>query len=46
MDKKQHVGFEATTSIHRTDFGIAPKAPEAILSDEVQLTIELDAAKQ
>jgi polyisoprenoid-binding protein YceI len=46
MDKKQHVGFEATTTIKRTDFGIASKAPEAILSDEVKLTIELDAAKQ
>ncbi|HEX4319930.1 MAG TPA: YceI family protein [Acidobacteriaceae bacterium] len=46
MDKKQHVGFEATTTIKRTDFDIAPKAPEAILSDEVKLTIELDAAKQ
>jgi hypothetical protein len=28
------------------DFGIGTKVPEAILSDAVQLTIELDAAKQ
>jgi polyisoprenoid-binding protein YceI len=46
MDKKPHAGFEATTTIHRLDFGIGAKVPEAILSDEVKLTIELDAAKQ
>lgn len=46
MDKKPHVGFEATTTIHRLDFGIGTNVPEAILSDEVKLTIELDAAKQ
>jgi polyisoprenoid-binding protein YceI len=46
MDKKPHVGFEAKTTIHRLDFGIGTKVPEAILSDAVQLTIELDAAKQ
>lgn len=46
MDKKPHVGFEATTTIHRLDFGIGAKVPDTILSDEVKLTIELDAAKQ
>jgi polyisoprenoid-binding protein YceI len=46
MDKKPHVGFEATTTIHRLDFGIGAKVPDTILSDAVQLTIELDAAKQ
>jgi polyisoprenoid-binding protein YceI len=46
MDKKPHAGFEATTTIHRLDFGIGAKTPEAILSDEVKLIIELDAAKQ
>jgi len=45
MDKKPHVGFAATTTIHRSDFGIG-KAPESILSDAVQLSIDLDAAKQ
>lgn len=45
MDKKPHVGFEATATIHRSDFGIG-SAPESILSDAVQLTLELDAAKQ
>ena len=46
MDHKPHVGFEATTTIKRTDFGIGTKFPEAILSDAVKLTIELDVVKQ
>lgn len=46
MDKKQHAGFSATTTIKRTDFGIGTSMPEAMISDEVKLTIELDVAKQ
>jgi polyisoprenoid-binding protein YceI len=46
MDKKPHVGFSATTKINRTDFGIGPKFPEAILGDEVKISIDLDVAKQ
>ena len=46
MDKKQHAGFSATTTISRTAFGIGAKMPPAVLGDEVQLTIEVDAAKQ
>ena len=46
MDKKQHAGFSATTTISRTAFGIASKFPSAVVGYEVQLTIELDAAKQ
>jgi len=46
MDKKQHAGFSATTTISRAAFGIASKMPSTVLSDEVQLNIELDAAKQ
>jgi polyisoprenoid-binding protein YceI len=46
MDKKPHEGFSATTTISRTAFGIAAKFPSAVLGDEVQLTIDLDAAKQ
>ena len=46
MDKKQHSGFSATTTISRTAFGIATKMPSAVLGDDVQLTIELDLAKQ
>lgn len=43
---KVHCGFSATATMHRTDFGIAPKMPAAMLGDDVKLTIEIDAAKQ
>jgi polyisoprenoid-binding protein YceI len=46
MDKKPHVGFSASTTIHRLDFGIGSTFPTAVVGDEVQLTIDLDAAKQ
>lgn len=46
MDKKPHVGFSATTTINRSDFGIGSKVPVAIVGDEVKLTIDLDASKQ
>jgi polyisoprenoid-binding protein YceI len=46
MDKKEHSGFSATTTIKRTDFGIGPKFPAAVVGDEVKLNIELDVAKQ
>jgi polyisoprenoid-binding protein YceI len=46
MDKKPHVGFEATTTVKRTDFGIAAGMPSAMVSDDVQLEIDLDFAKQ
>lgn len=46
MDKKQHEGFSATTTISRSAFGIAPGMPAAAVSDEVKLNIELDLAKQ
>lgn len=46
MGGKMHAGFSATTTLKRTDFGIAPKTPTAMLGDDVQLSIELDAVKQ
>jgi polyisoprenoid-binding protein YceI len=46
MDKKQHCGFSATTTLSRMDFGIGSKFPDAVVSDKVILTIELDFAKQ
>ena len=46
MDKKQHVGFSATTTIHRLDFGIGTTFPAAVVGEDVKVTIELDAAKQ
>jgi polyisoprenoid-binding protein YceI len=36
----RHIGFTATTAIKRTDFGVAPGLPTAMLSDKI--TIELD----
>jgi polyisoprenoid-binding protein YceI len=46
MDKKQHSGFSATTTVHRLDFGIGAGMPAAMLGDDVKITIELDVAKQ
>jgi polyisoprenoid-binding protein YceI len=46
MDKKQHAGFSATTTIKRSDFGIGSKFPAAMVGEEVKLNIELDVAKQ
>ncbi|BAV05134.1 Polyisoprenoid-binding protein YceI [Filimonas lacunae] len=37
MSKKTVAGFRFTGSFKRSDFGIAPGFPEAMLSDEVQL---------
>jgi polyisoprenoid-binding protein YceI len=46
MDKKPHVGFSATTTIHRLDFGLGATMPTAMIGDDVKVTIELDTAKQ
>ena len=46
MGGKMHAGFSATTTIDRTAFGIGAKTPAAMLGDEVQLSIELDAVQQ
>jgi polyisoprenoid-binding protein YceI len=46
MDHKPHSGFSASTSIDRTAFGIGSKVPEAVVSNSVQLNIDLDIAKQ
>jgi len=46
LDKKPHTGYSATTTISRTAFGIGTKFPDAVVSDTVKLTIELDAVKQ
>ena len=46
MDKKLHSGFSASTTINPTDFGIGSKFPDAVVSDKVTLTIDLDFAKQ
>jgi polyisoprenoid-binding protein YceI len=46
MNKKLHVGFSATTTVNREDFGIGAGMPTAMLGDDVKLTIELDFVKQ
>jgi polyisoprenoid-binding protein YceI len=46
MDKKPHSGFSGTTTISRTAFNIASKAPSAMIGDDIKLTIDLDVAKQ
>jgi polyisoprenoid-binding protein YceI len=50
MDKKSvHRGFTATTTINRQDFGLAfngtLSSGDAVLSDEVRIEIDIDAAK-
>jgi len=46
MDKKLHSGFEATTTISRTAFGIGSSFPSLLISDDVKLTIDLEIVKQ
>ncbi|MFP5230308.1 MAG: YceI family protein [Acidobacteriota bacterium] len=46
MGKKMHMGFEATTTVNREDFGIGAGMPAAMLGDDVKLTIDLDFVKQ
>jgi polyisoprenoid-binding protein YceI len=46
MDKKPHSGFSATTTVKRTDFGIATGYPSTVVGDDVALTIDLDVVKQ
>jgi polyisoprenoid-binding protein YceI len=46
MDKKLHSGFSGTTTVKRTDFGIATKYPASMVGDDVTLNIDLDVVKQ
>jgi len=46
MDQKPHTGFSASTTISRTAFDLGTKYPATMIGDEVQLTIDLDVAKQ
>ncbi|NVJ92315.1 MAG: polyisoprenoid-binding protein [Methylocystaceae bacterium] len=41
MTKKEHVGFSATTTIKRSDFGIKTFIPA--IGDEVKINIEIEA---
>ena len=46
MDKKPHVGFSASTTLHRSDFGVGATFPPGVVGEDVKITIELDVAKQ
>jgi polyisoprenoid-binding protein YceI len=46
MGKKLHMGFSATTTVHRLDFGIGAGMATAMLGDDVKITIDLDVVKQ
>lgn len=46
MDHKPHSGFSATTTLKRSDFDVGAKIPNAIVGDDIKLTIDLDLAKQ
>ena len=43
---KTHMGFSATTTLKRTDFGIGTKYPSTMIGDDVKLTIDLDLTRQ
>jgi len=45
MSKKDDAGFKLTGTINRTDFGIAPNAPNSMLSTEVIINANGEFAK-
>lgn len=50
MDKRPHRGFSATTTINRQDFGLnfggKLASGDAVLGDDVKLTLEVDGAQR
>lgn len=42
----KHMGFSATTTVDRTEFGVGAKTPNAMVSTDVKLEIEIDAVLQ
>lgn len=46
MSKKEVTGFRATGNIKRSDFGIGPKFPAAVLSEVVTITADGEFGKQ
>jgi polyisoprenoid-binding protein YceI len=42
VDGTRHAGFEATGELKRTDFGVAPGMPAAMLGDVIKLQIDLE----
>jgi len=45
MSKKEMTGFKVTGTFKRSDFGIAPSTPSAMVSDDVTLNADLEFAK-
>lgn len=45
MSQKETAGFRITGVIKRSDFGIAPSMPDAMISDEVQLVANTEFSK-
>jgi polyisoprenoid-binding protein YceI len=45
MNKKNIAGFRITGKINRKDFSVGADAPEAIVSNEIQLTANAEFAK-
>jgi polyisoprenoid-binding protein YceI len=46
MDHKPHSGYSATTTIKRKDFGVGPNFPDAAVSNDIKLSIDLEVVKQ
>ncbi|KAA6457868.1 YceI family protein [Acidobacteria bacterium AB60] len=46
MDHKPHSGYSATTTLKRKDFGVGANAPDAVVGNDIKLTIDLEVVKQ
>lgn len=46
MDHKPHMGYSASATLNRDDFGIGTQIPNSVVGQDVKLTIELDAVRQ
>ncbi|MDF3077881.1 MAG: polyisoprenoid-binding protein [Sphingobacteriaceae bacterium] len=46
MSKKATSGFQVTGTIKRSDFGVGPSFPEAVISDEVRIKADGEFIKQ
>jgi polyisoprenoid-binding protein YceI len=44
MSKKPLAGFKVTGTIERSDFGVGTKFPSAMLSDDVDITVEVEVS--
>ena len=46
MNKKGTFGFHITGSVKRSDFGIGPKFPEAMVSDIINIVADAEFSKE